>query len=545
MSFINWGNESPEQRAARRRREDEEMLFILEQRAANAATASAAVSAGGSIMTDTKIKIVAQTSDFEIYLESTSEINLTIDWGDGVVEERQLAIGGELLYHTYGSTSTWKISIKSENLDQITYASLGSNGITKITGLGLMVNCVYLYLDNNYLTSLDTTWPAELDQLDLSTNQLSEFSPKHNLPESLTDLDLSYNQLTQFDPPAALPISLAYLRLDSNQLTQFDLTFELPQNLLFLNLSYNQLTQFNLTQTGMSISELRLNGNSLSYINISESTNSMSQLAISNNNFTDYLTQIFIPAQVLTLDISYNALTQFPTSLPSVEILDLSSNQITNVNPSYSITMLSGYTALYLGRNQITNIDLTNSISSNIKEIDLTYNQLSSISPNKLPTILESLNLYGNRFTSINIDSGFNSNLRVLIFANNLITSFDPPYSIGSQLRTLDLNANQLTVFSPTIALPGTIRYLYVNNNQLTSINDSKIVSSQMTWLSVRFNKLSSSELDQLLVRLAAILAPSYGQIQLADQNPTAGLGATGLAAKATLTSKNYNVTNN
>ena len=50
MSFINWGQETPEQKEARRKFEEEHMMFVLEQKAANAATAAAAAaSAGGSI----------------------------------------------------------------------------------------------------------------------------------------------------------------------------------------------------------------------------------------------------------------------------------------------------------------------------------------------------------------------------------------------------------------------------------------------------------------------------------------------------------------
>ena len=47
MSFINWGEESPEQLAIRKRMEDQ---MVFEQAASNAATASAAAaaSAGGT-----------------------------------------------------------------------------------------------------------------------------------------------------------------------------------------------------------------------------------------------------------------------------------------------------------------------------------------------------------------------------------------------------------------------------------------------------------------------------------------------------------------
>ena len=51
MSFINWGEESPEQKQIRRRFEEEQMMFeqaIMMANAANASAAAAAAAAGGS-----------------------------------------------------------------------------------------------------------------------------------------------------------------------------------------------------------------------------------------------------------------------------------------------------------------------------------------------------------------------------------------------------------------------------------------------------------------------------------------------------------------
>ena len=48
MSFINWGHESPEQKAARRKFEEDEMMFIFEQRAATAAATAAAAASGNA-----------------------------------------------------------------------------------------------------------------------------------------------------------------------------------------------------------------------------------------------------------------------------------------------------------------------------------------------------------------------------------------------------------------------------------------------------------------------------------------------------------------
>jgi hypothetical protein len=65
MSFINWGNETPEQRARRYRLEDD---AIFEQRAA-AIMAAAATATGSGRLADPSLNSYVETDYIENYFE--------------------------------------------------------------------------------------------------------------------------------------------------------------------------------------------------------------------------------------------------------------------------------------------------------------------------------------------------------------------------------------------------------------------------------------------------------------------------------------------
>ena len=121
MSFINWGNETPEQREFRRRMEDREFFQsvlakkIFEARGATSSASAASAGAAGSgtppVFND--YVIARPTLEFpsaSLYFQASSITDIFIDWGDGN-NESILEDTGLYFYHEYESAGEYQITI--------------------------------------------------------------------------------------------------------------------------------------------------------------------------------------------------------------------------------------------------------------------------------------------------------------------------------------------------------------------------------------------------------------------------------------------------
>jgi hypothetical protein len=173
MSFINWGNESPEQLKVRRQLEER---FLFEQAMQNAAmAASAGVGSGGT--RPGSIQFVVNTTDYlEFRLEFTSTnapINFTINWGDGNIHEDSGYGGLYTEFHTYEEIGEYTVTVtfnKPQNILELNFE--GSNddyaNITSITGLQNLRNLEEIRADWNSLVSVDLSNMTNLNYVDIS-----------------------------------------------------------------------------------------------------------------------------------------------------------------------------------------------------------------------------------------------------------------------------------------------------------------------------------------------------------------------------------------
>jgi Leucine-rich repeat (LRR) protein len=172
-----------------------------------------------------------------------------------------------------------------------------------------------------------------LEQLYLSSNQLSE------LPDSITRLQ-----------------NLSILNLSSNQLSELPDSITRLQNLSILYLSYNQLSEL-----PDSITRLQ----------------NLSQLYLSHNQLSKLPDSISLLQNLSRLDLANNQLSGLPDSIGNLENLSrlyLSSNQLSELPDS--IGNLENLSTLYLSSNQLSGLPDSISFLQNLSRLNLKNNPL-------------------------------------------------------------------------------------------------------------------------------------------------------------------------
>ena len=174
MSFINWGNESPEQLKIRRALDER---FLFEQASYNAAMAAAAAAAGSSGTRPGSIQFVVDTTDYlEFSLEFTSTnapINFTIDWGDGTIHEDSGAGGPSTELHTYEEIGEYTVTVtfdKPRNILELNFAGSSDDyaNLIEITNLQNLKNLQEFRADYNSLVNVNLSGLTNLTWVDIS-----------------------------------------------------------------------------------------------------------------------------------------------------------------------------------------------------------------------------------------------------------------------------------------------------------------------------------------------------------------------------------------
>ena len=126
----------------------------------------------------------------------------------------------------------------------------GYNGqkLTSLQGIEFFPNLLYLYCDENNLTSLNVSKNKKLKELYCDENNLNSLDVSQNT--ALEDLICSQNNLTSLD--VGNNAALINLVCWKNQLTSLDVSNN-PE-LKFLNCNQNQLTSLNVEKTSIYLS---------------------------------------------------------------------------------------------------------------------------------------------------------------------------------------------------------------------------------------------------------------------------------------------------
>ncbi|KAJ4907211.1 receptor like protein 27 [Raphanus sativus] len=409
------------------------------------------------------------------------------------------------------------------NLNKLEVLSLSSNGFTgkvpsSISNLSLLSS---LDISQNELTG---SFPLVHNLTNLSILNVSYNHISGNIPFSLlimkpllSIVDLTGNHLTgSIDiPNSSFSSKLESLRLGGNE---FDAQILEPiskyttlkdLDLFSLNTSYP--IDLRLFSSLKLLTNLRLSGNQLSPAGLTSRSN--------------------ISLNLENLALSGCGITQFPnflTSLQSLELLDISNNQIKGKVPEWlwnlprlrTVSLANNYLTSFKGRGDVLE-------NSSVRILDLALNHFTGPLPMP-PLSINLLSAWNNTFTgSIPLEICNRTSLTVLDLSYNNLTGTIPPCL--SNFIVVNLRKNNLEGSLPDMFHDGaSLRTLDVGYNRLTG----KLPRSLMNCSSLKFVSLDHNKIKdtfpfwlKALPDLQALTLRSnkfYGPISTHDKGPLA-----------------------
>ncbi|KAI3377129.1 hypothetical protein L3Q82_000322 [Scortum barcoo] len=317
--------------------------------------------------------------------------------------------------------------VKSENLEavsQVTQLDLRDNCLDSLD-LSSVCNLETLHCQRNQLGTL-TLSGFTLRMLHASSNrlttvniypvpnQLTHMDLSQNLLEYLPDwvcdcrkiemLDVTHNLLSELPSRLLNSLSLRKLLAGNNRLQRVpDLLDHIP--LEALDLQHNKLAELpeSMFYKALNLKYLNVSANALETIPPSspseENLSTLQELYLTGNNLNENCGALLVGHQNLrVLHIAYNQLLSFPASklskLELLEELNLSGNKLKTI-PS-TVSSCKRLHTLIAHSNHITVFPEILNLPE-IKLVDLSCNELTEIQlPDSLPATLQELDLTGN-----------------------------------------------------------------------------------------------------------------------------------------------------
>lgn len=429
-------------------------------------------------------------------------------------------------------------------------AHLGNNGLTSID-LSKNTNLYDLRLSGNSLSSIDVSYNRALKVLVLSNNPLNALSLNANIVleelyasncgltqiEAINSTRLKYlfaykNSLTSLDFSKSAG-SLTNLSVYENKLESLDLAG--TTNLLKISASYNNLKHLKLTEA-TSLQILYLTNNELSSLNLQNGNNNAIHEFNTKNNSALSCIRVDDAATSATRWTNRDSTTSFSssyceyTSIPDAtfenRLTALGYDDIANdgqvptqliteieylyiplsaSNPVKNLTGIEDFTALerlVVSGADLSSVDFTKNV--NLTEVDLSNNQLTSISVNGL-TKLETLELNGNALKTLDVSTNLGlvelevrgSDLSVLdVTKNELLEILEID---ANDITSLDVSANKALksfTFSSTL-----IETIDLSNNVNLTYIEAEYADKLMT---ISLNELT--ELEEVYFNECAVL---------------------------------------
>ncbi|XP_035913397.1 chaoptin [Anopheles stephensi] len=259
-------------------------------------------------------------------------------------------------------------------------------------------------------------------------------------------------------------------------------------------------------------------------------------LDISSNRIAHISPNTF-PKSLVTIDLSKNILSQFPTAflehLHDLRVLSLKDNLIAKLDGSP---------------------ETTGTARIRLEKLDLSLNLIE-----ELPSLLFNGSV---RIKAINFDKNFIRHLEAdtfqglnivhMVLAFNFIESIDDAAfaTLENSLEYLDLERNRLTAVPSAIGRLNRLRYLYLTSNELTGIPDlpEALLPTTLKVLSLSGNNFTAIPVEGLSnCTELSYLNMGYNKIAEIEENAFAGWGSnlqTLLLRNNKITSLNYGAFN-
>ena len=370
------------------------------------------------------------------------------------------------------------------NLEILEVVDLSDNQISTIDNgaFDTIPHLKKLHLQKNQLSSYKADIytgmvgnDTELEYLDLSDNVITYLYPESfELHPQLKWVNFAMNRFAFFPTQFIKSLQqLEYLNLEKNQIKSLeDNDFANLPNLRNLKLSMNEIE---------SVSETAFqNSSQLQFIDIS------------HNNISQLKNDLFNGILRLQLDASHNKIRSIPDKLFEkrkvfrLESLDLSHNKFTEIPVNVLQNQYFSLETLKISHNNIKVIPSDANILVNVKEMDLSFNPLTSdsiINVLNEPKTVRSLNMAGTGIGKVPVlETPFLINLN--LSHNNIKIINDDILMKAKLLESLDISNNSLPNLSSGLASTWpklqSMRHLDISHNPITYIikGDFKYLNS-------------------------------------------------------------------
>ncbi len=452
-------------------------------------------------------------------------------------------------------------------LDKLTFLQLSGNSIGDISPLRSLIRLKTLYIDGNpisdftplyALTSLKTLSMKNIEITESQLSELQEALPNCSIysdkaveevvditignktfKSDVTELDLSGQSLTDISELAKCT-HLTALQLHGCSLTDISALIDL-QELVCLDISGNSVADLRPLMTLTSLTYLNADDNSITDVTALGYLSRLEELHLDGNDIDNFKAlKELASLKILSLkntglkddDLKHLSGISSLTSLNIEDNPELTANAAEDLKKALTGCSVSTSELLYtvkLGSNTfksdaVSITALSDGISdlnglekfTQLSELILTNNYITSIEPLRELKSLESLDLYSNRISDITPLSG-HSSLRVLDLERNSISDISA-LSGCTALRELSLGSNSIKDISALSSLTN-LTVLALNNNSISDLTplssltslkalnlDSNSISDltplysldSLRTLYIRNNDISSSDLEQL-----------------------------------------------
>ncbi|XP_044018629.1 chaoptin-like [Aphidius gifuensis] len=362
-----------------------------------------------------------------------------------------------------------------------------------------LTNLQYLDMSNNKIRTMPDNsfhFLKRIKKIELQDNEISEIKKgtfQGDIHSTLEEIDFSFNRISNLQIHTFVDLSsmslinladnnieninrrafmnmnrLKYINLRGNKIKLIaDESFQNLPDLEFLDLSYNKLTEFDFgwfDQVG-----------TLSSFKVNSSHNSIIKLKIELSTLSTPNSMYFTSGGIIQSNI---------------RVLDLSHNNITEIDKFYFRPVEYSLTHLYLSNNQLTN--MTQLIFGNLAH-------------------LQWLDLRFNDIMEIDYDCFKNTNnIQLLLLShNNIMDIPSESFRILKKLRILDLSYNKLRALPDNMFSDIYLESLDLSHNQFMRLPTKTLfgsASQSLAYLNIAWNLISGVHTTDAISRLRSLI---------------------------------------
>lgn len=307
-------------------------------------------------------------SPMAVYGYTVGGVIEQITFKDAVMEEAIRAALGVTADKTLYSNALWLIESFTVPSDAVDYSDLRYFAFVKnltiengkagqLSVIENMTNLQTLTIKNTAVSAEELNSIAKIDsltKLTLSGCSISSITPLHNCAK-ITYLDLSNNAIRNISGLKGMP------------------------NLETLNMHGNALTDLSELMASTALKSLDVSNNSIADLSPIYNISGLTELVAANNIIED-ITGIENLSSITDLDLSHNRLTDAScaASCATLTKLNISNNALTDIN---ALSALTNLTDLDFSNNQVKEIPTFNKSSNGLRNINGSYNQISTLKP--------------------------------------------------------------------------------------------------------------------------------------------------------------------